>query len=471
MPQNEVIESLNLDDYKYDFVDEVKPVFRTRPGLDEQIVRQISEQKDEPEWMLEFRLKALEIYQSKPMPKWGADLSGLEDTLEEIYFYVRPQDRMEHSWDDVPEDIKKTFDRLGIPEAERKILAGVGAQYESEMVYHSLKKEWESKGVIFDSIEDGLKNHPELFRKYFSTVIPPNDNKFSALNSAVWSGGSFVYIPEGVELQTPLQAYFRVNQERMGQFERTLIIAERGSKAHYIEGCTAPVYSTESFHSGVIEIVVQPGAHFRYTTIQNWSNNMYNLVTQRALVHENATMEWLDGNLGSKATMKYPSCYLVGEGAHGEILSIAYSGDGQHQDTGGKVIHAAPNTTSSIVSKSISKGTGRSSYRGLCKVYEGALNARSNVECDALLIDETSRTDTYPYIEIEENQSNVGHEATVSKVGDEQLFYLMSRGMDEEEAMTLIIRGFIEPIAKELPLEYAVELNRLIELEMEGSVG
>jgi len=347
----------------------------------------------------------------------------------------------------------------------------VGAQYESEMVYHSLKKEWESKGVIFDSIEDGLVNHPEIFRKYFSTVIPPNDNKFAALNSAVWSGGSFVYIPEGVELQTPLQAYFRVNQERMGQFERTLIIAERGSRAHYIEGCTAPVYSTESFHSGVIEIVVLPGAHFRYTTIQNWSNNMYNLVTQRALVQENATMEWLDGNLGSKATMKYPSCYLVGERAHGEILSIAYSGDGQHQDTGGKVIHAAPNTTSSIVSKSISKGTGRSSYRGLCKVYEGATNARSNVECDALLIDETARTDTYPYIEIEEDRSNVGHEATVSKIGDEQLFYLMSRGMDEEEAMALIVRGFIEPIAKELPLEYAVELNRLIELEMEGSVG
>ncbi|NIP60655.1 MAG: Fe-S cluster assembly protein SufB [Gemmatimonadetes bacterium] len=471
MPQNETIQSLNLDDYKYDFVDEVKPVFRTRPGLDEEIVRQISEQKDEPEWMLEFRLKALEIYQSKPMPKWGADLSGLEDTLDEIYFYVRPQDRMEHSWDDVPEDIKNTFERLGIPEAERKILAGVGAQYESEMVYHSLKEEWEEKGVIFDSIEDGLKNHPELFREYFSTVIPPNDNKFAALNSAVWSGGSFVYIPKGVELETPLQAYFRVNQERMGQFERTLIIAERGSKAHYIEGCTAPVYSTESFHSGVIEIVVKPGAHFRYTTIQNWSNNMYNLVTQRALVHEDATMEWLDGNLGSKLTMKYPSCYLVGEGAHGEILSIAYSGDGQHQDTGGKVIHAAPHTTSSIVSKSISKGTGRSTYRGLCKVYEGATTARSNVECDALLIDETSRTDTYPYIEIEENEANVGHEATVSKVGDEQLFYLMSRGMDEEEAMAMIVRGFIEPIAKELPLEYAVELNRLIELEMEGSVG
>jgi Fe-S cluster assembly protein SufB len=378
---------------------------------------------------------------------------------------------MERSWDDVPTDIKQTFERLGIPEAEQKILAGVGAQYESEMVYHSLKQEWEDKGVIFDSIEDGLRNHPELFREYFSTVIPPADNKFAALNSAVWSGGSFVYIPKGVELGTPLQAYFRVNQERMGQFERTLIIVDEGARAHYIEGCTAPVYSTDSFHSGVIEIVVKPGARFRYTTIQNWSNNMYNLVTQRALVHEHATMEWLDGNLGSKLTMKYPSCYLVGEGAHGSILSIAYAGNGQHQDTGGKVVHAAPHTTSSIVSKSISKGTGRSSYRGLLKVYEGAVGARSNVECDALLINDTSRTDTYPYIEIEEKLANVGHEATVSKVGDEQLFYLMSRGMSEEEAMALIVRGFIEPIAKELPLEYAVELNRLIELEMEGSVG
>jgi Fe-S cluster assembly protein SufB len=471
MPKNELVEGLELDDYKYDFVDDVKPVFRTRKGLDEQIVRDIHAHKEEPEWMLEFRLKALKIYEAKPMPRWGADLSDLQAVLEEIYYYVKPQDQMEHSWDDVPENIKRTFEKLGIPEAEQKVLAGVGAQYESEMVYHSLKEEWESQGVIFDSIEDGLRNHPELFRKYFSTVVPIADNKFSALNSAVWSGGSFVYIPKGVELGTPLQAYFRVNQERMGQFERTLIIADEGSRAHYIEGCTAPVYSTESFHSGVIEIVVGRGAHFRYTTIQNWSNNMYNLVTQRALVNEGATMEWLDGNLGSKATMKYPSCYLVGERAHGNILSIAYAGDGQHQDTGGKVVHAAPHTTSSIVSKSISKGTGRSSYRGLCKVYEGATGAKSNVECDALLISDTSRTDTYPYIEIEENDANVGHEATVSKIGDEQLFYLMSRGMSQEEAMALIVRGFIEPIAKQLPLEYAVELNRLIELEMEGSVG
>jgi Fe-S cluster assembly protein SufB len=471
MPKNEVVQGLGLDEYKYDFVDEEQHVFRTQPGLSEEVVRQISALKNEPEWMLEFRLKALKIYESKPMPKWGGNLADLDRVLDEIYFYVRPQDKMEHSWDDVPDDIKTTFERLGIPEAEQKILAGVGAQYESEMVYHSLKKEWEDVGVIFDSIEEGLKNHPELFRKHFGTVVPSQDNKFAAMNSAVWSGGSFVYVPKGVELKTPLQAYFRVNQEKMGQFERTLIIIDEGAQAHYIEGCTAPVYSTESFHSGVIEIIVAKNARFRYTTIQNWSNNMYNLVTQRAMVYQNASMEWLDGNLGSKLTMKYPSCYLMEEGAHGEILSIAYAGDGQHQDTGGKVVHAAPRTTSSIVSKSISKGTGRSTYRGLCKVYEGAVGAKSNVECDALLINDTSRTDTYPYIEIEERDANVGHEATVSKVGDEQLFYLKSRGMSEAEAMALIVRGFIEPIAKELPLEYAVELNRLIEMEMEGSVG
>ena len=471
MPKNEVIDDLGLDEYKYDFRSDDAPVFRTEPGLDEDVVRAISAHKDEPKWMLDFRLKALRIYQKKPMPTWGADLDDLDSVMDEIYYYVRPQEQMERSWDDVPENIKDTFERLGIPEAEQKVLAGVGAQYESEMVYHSLKEEWESQGVIFDSIEDGLKNHPDLFREYFSTVIPIADNKFAALNAAVWSGGSFVYVPKGVELDTPLQAYFRVNQERMGQFERTLIICEEDSQALYIEGCTAPVYSTESFHSGVIEIVVKARARFRYTTIQNWSNNMYNLVTQRALVHEDASMEWVDGNLGSKVTMKYPSCYLVGERAHGSILSIAYAGDGQHQDTGGKVVHAAPATTSSIISKSISKGTGRSTYRGLCKVYEGAERARSNVECDALLINDTSRTDTYPYIEIDEKQATVGHEASVSKVGDEQLFYLKSRGMSEEEAMALIVRGFIEPIAKELPLEYAVELNRLIELEMEGSVG
>jgi Fe-S cluster assembly protein SufB len=471
MPRNKTIQDLQLDQYKYDFITDTEPVYRARKGLSEEVVREISAYKEEPQWMLDSRLKALQVYESKPMPTWGGNLSELDAVLDEIYFYVRPQDRMEHSWEDVPEEIKDTFEKLGIPEAERKILAGVGAQYESEMVYHSLREEWEKQGVIFDSIEDGLKNHPDLFREYFGTVIPTQDNKFAAMNAAVWSGGSFVYIPPGVHLDTPLQAYFRVNQERMGQFERTLIICDEGSSAHYIEGCTAPVYSTESFHSGVIEIVVKKNARFRYTTIQNWSNNMYNLVTQRAVVHEGANMEWLDGNLGSKLTMKYPSCYLVGEGAHGEILSIAYSGDGQHQDTGGKVVHVAPYTTSSIISKSISKGHGRSTYRGLCKVHKGAHHARSNVECDALLIDDTSRTDTYPYIEIEENDANVGHEASVSKIGEEQLFYLTSRGISEEEAMAMIVRGFIEPIAKELPLEYAVELNRLIELEMEGSVG
>ena len=471
MPQNETIRDLQLDEYKYDFVTDAEPVYRARKGLSEEVVREISAYKEEPEWMLDSRLKALQVYESKPMPTWGGDLSELDAVLDEIYFYVRPQDRMEHSWEDVPEEIKDTFEKLGIPEAERKVLAGVGAQYESEMVYHSLREEWEKQGVIFDSIEDGLKNHPDLFREYFGTIIPTQDNKFAAMNAAVWSGGSFVYIPPGVHLDTPLQAYFRVNQERMGQFERTLIICDEGASAHYIEGCTAPVYSTESFHSGVIEIVVKKNARFRYTTIQNWSNNMYNLVTQRAVVNENATMEWLDGNLGSKLTMKYPSCYLIGEGAHGEIMSIAYAGDGQHQDTGGKVVHVAPHTTSSITSKSISKGTGRSTYRGLCKVHKGARHARSNVECDALLINDTSRTDTYPYIEIEENDASVGHEASVSKIGEEQLFYLASRGIAKDEAMAMIVRGFIEPIAKQLPLEYAVELNRLIEMEMEGSVG
>lgn len=471
MPENENVSQLGLDEYKYHFITEDKPVFKARPGLSEAVVREISAHKEEPEWMLEFRLKALEVYESKPMPKWGGNLSTLEATLDRIYFYLRPQDRMERSWDDVPQEIKDTFEKLGIPEAERKVLAGVGAQYESEMVYHSLKEQWEEQGVIFESIEDGLRLYPELFREHFATVVPTADNKFAALNSAVWSGGSFVYIPKGVAVDIPLQAYFRVNAERMGQFERTLIIADEDSHAHYIEGCTAPVYSTESFHSGVIEIIVKKGARFRYTTIQNWSNNMYNLVTQRAMVHEDAKMEWLDGNLGSKLTMKYPSCFLVGEGAHGSILSIAYAGDGQHQDTGGKVVHAAPHTTSQITSKSISKANGRASYRGLCKVYDGAVGAKSNVECDALLLDESARTDTYPYIEIDENNSSIGHEATVSKVGDEQLFYLMSRGLSEEEAMAMVVRGFIEPIAKELPLEYAIELNRLIELEMEGSVG
>ncbi|HEY8484051.1 MAG TPA: Fe-S cluster assembly protein SufB [Longimicrobiales bacterium] len=471
MPYDPTVAQLGLDEYKYGFRDPEHAVFKAPKGLSEEVVRQISAAKGEPEWMLKFRLKALKIFQSKPMPTWGGDLSDLEATLNDLYYYVKPTERMERSWDQVPETIKRTFERLGIPEAERKILAGLGAQYESEMVYHSLKGEWEKQGVIFESIEDGLRKYPDLFREYFATVVPPGDNKFAALNSAVWSGGSFVYIPKGVKVEVPLQAYFRVNIERLGQFERTLIIADEGSEAHYIEGCTAPTYSTDSFHSGVIEIIVKRGARFRYTTIQNWSHNMYNLVTQRALVHEDATMEWVDGNLGSKLTMKYPSCYLVGKGAHGEILSIAYAGPGQHQDTGGKVVHAAPYTTSQIISKSISKGGGRASYRGLCKVYEGAHHAKSNVECDALLLDEEARTDTYPYIEIEDNSAQVGHEASVSKIGEEQLFYLMSRGLSEDEAAAMVVRGFIEPVAKQLPLEYAVELNRLIELEMEGSVG
>jgi Fe-S cluster assembly protein SufB len=469
MPYDLNVAALDLDTYKYGFKDPETYVFKAEKGLSKRTVEQISGMKEEPEWMLKFRLKALEVYEKKPVPTWGADLSGLN--MDEIYFYVKPSEKEGRTWDEVPEDIKRTFDRLGIPEAERKSLAGVGAQYESEMVYHKIKEELSDKGVIFDSIEDGLKNHPDLFKKYFATVIPMHDNKYAALNSAVWSGGSFIYVPPGVEVEVPLQAYFRVNSEKLGQFERTLIIADEGAKLHYIEGCTAPTYSSDSFHSGVIEIVVRPGANVRYTTIQNWSNNMYNLVTQRAKVHRDARMAWLDGNLGSKVTMKYPSCFLVEPGASGEIMSIAYAGKGQHQDAGGKMVHAAPYTTSEIVSKSISKGGGRSSYRGLIKVEKGAHHARSNVECDALLLDPEARTDTYPYIEIDENDATIGHEATVSKIGDEQLFYLMQRGLDQAEARTMIVRGFIEPISKHLPLEYAVELNRLVELEMEGSVG
>ena len=457
-------------EYKYGFVDEVKPVFKSEKGLSRRVVEAISYHKGEPQWMLDFRLKALEIFESKPMPKWGGDLAGLN--FDEIYFYSKPTEvRDARSWDEVPEEIRRTYERLGIPEAERKVLAGVGAQYDSEMVYHQVKEELARLGVIFVSIEEGLKHHEDLFREYFATVIPPEDNKFAALNSAVWSGGSFVYVPKGVKVDLPLQAYFRVNTAELGQFERTIIIVDEGAEMHYIEGCTAPTYSTDSFHSGVIEIVVNKGARSRYTTIQNWSHNMYNLVTQRAVVHGDAYHEWLDGNLGSKLTMKYPSSYLVEPGARSEIMSIAFAATGQHQDTGGKLILAAPHTSGTIVSKSISKGEGRASYRGLVKVYEGAKHARVNVECDALLINPESRTDTYPYIEIEEDTAHVGHEATVSKLNDEQIFYLQSRGLKEDEAAALIVRGFIEPIAKELPLEYAVELNRLIELEMEGSVG
>lgn len=458
-----------VGDYKWGFRDPDNLVFKSKKGLDREIVEQISFMKGEPEWMLDFRLKGLEHFNKRPMPTWGGDLSQLN--LDEIYFYAKPSDKEGQSWDDVPDTIKETFDRLGIPEAEQKFLSGVGAQYESEMVYHSIQEHLASQGVIFISIENGLKEYPELFKEYFGKVIPIEDNKFAALNSAVWSGGSFVYVPPGVKVDLPMQAYFRINTAELGQFERTLIIIDEGAQAHYVEGCTAPIYSTDSFHSGVIEIVVKKGGRMRYTTIQNWSTNMYNLVTQRAIVHENATMEWVDANLGSKLTMKYPSCYLLGENAHGEILSMAFAGTGQHQDTGGKILHFAPNTSSKITSKSISMGKGRASYRGLLKVHKDAGNVKSNVVCDALLLDEESRSDTYPYIEIDGDDVTIGHEASVSKVGEEQLFYLMSRGLSEEQATSMVVSGFIEPLVKELPMEYAVEMNRLIQLQMEGSIG
>jgi Fe-S cluster assembly protein SufB len=458
-----------IGEYKYGFSDPETYVFKSRKGLDRAIVEQISAMKGEPQWMLDFRLKALEHFFKRPMPTWGGDLSTLN--LDDIYYYVKPTDTEGRSWDDVPETIKNTFDKLGIPEAERKFLAGVGAQYESEMVYHKVQEHLAQQGVIFLSIEDGLRQHPELFREYFGTVIPIEDNKFAALNGAVWSGGSFIYIPKGIKVDLPLQAYFRLNVANIGQFERTLIIADEGAQVHYVEGCTAPVYTTDSFHSGVIEIVVKKNARVRYTTIQNWSTNVYNLVTQRALVYEGATMEWVDANLGSKLTMKYPSCYLLEPHAHGEILSMAFAGRGQHQDAGGKVIHFAPHTSSKVTSKSISKGGGRSSYRGLLKVYKEAEDVRSNVVCDALLLDDRSRSDTYPYIEIDSEDVTIGHEASVSKVGEEQLFYLMSRGLSEEEATTMVVSGFIEPLVKELPMEYAIEMNRLIQLQMEGSIG
>ena len=466
-PQTEFLDQLG--DYKYGFKNEENYVFKSRRGLDEEVVRQISAMKGEPEWMLNFRLKALTHFSQRPIPTWGADLSKLD--LDNIFYYVRPTEKDSAKWEDVPDEIKTTFDRLGVPEAERKFLAGLGAQYESEMVYHNVQEHLAKQGVIFLSIEEGLRQYPDLFKEYFSTVIPIEDNKFSALNSSVWSGGSFVYIPKGVKVDLPLQAYFRLNTANIGQFERSLIIADEGSQVHYVEGCTAPQYTTDSFHSGVIEIVVKKNARVRYTTIQNWSSNVYNLVTQRALVYEGGTMEWVDSNLGSKTTMKYPSTYLMGEGAHGEILSMAFAGRGQHQDAGAKVVHFAPNTSSKITSKSISKNGGRTSYRGLLKVYKGAKGVRSNVVCDALLLDPESRSDTYPYIEIDEDDVTVGHEASVSKVGEEQLFYLMSRGLTEEEATTMVVSGFIEPLVKELPMEFAVEMNRLIQLQMEGSIG
>jgi Fe-S cluster assembly protein SufB len=453
---------------KYDFITETTGVFKVRKGLNADIVRQISEMKGEPEWMLEFRLKSLEIFESKPMPKWGG---AINIDFNDIFYYLKPTDGQEKSWDDVPQEIKDTFDKLGIPEAERKYLAGVKAQFESEVVYGSLQEDLAKKGVLFTDTDTAVKEHPELLREYFGKIIPPSDNKFAALNSAVWSGGSFIYVPKGVKIEFPLQAYFRINAESMGQFERTLIIVDEGAEVHYVEGCTAPMYSTESLHSAVVEIIVKKGGRCRYTTIQNWANNIYNLVTKRAMAYQDALMEWIDGNLGSQLTMKYPAVYMMEPGARGEILSIAFASKGQHQDAGAKLVHCAPNTSGRIISKSISKNGGRASYRGLCKVEDGAINSKSSVVCDALILDDRSRSDTYPYIEVEEQQVQIEHEASVSRIGEEQLFYLMSRGLSEAEASTLIVSGFIEPLVKELPMEYAVEMNKLIQLQMEGSVG
>lgn len=462
-------QDFDLGDYKYGFHFPERAVVKTQKGLNEEVVRQISSSKGEPEWMLEFRLKSLEAFRRLPMPNWGADLSGIN--FDDIYYYIKPTESVERSWEDVPDDIKKTFDRIGIPEAERKFLAGVGAQYDSEMVYHNIREDLKKMGVIFTDPETGVREHPEIIKKFFGTVIPYNDNKFAALNSAVWSGGSFVYVPPGVHVDIPVQAYFRINSKNFGQFERTLIVADEGSFVHYIEGCTAPTYSSESLHSAVVEIIALPRARVRYSTIQNWATNIYNLVTKRAHAHAGATVEWVDGNLGSKRTMKYPSVFLLGERAHGEVLSIAFAGKGQEQDTGGKMIHNAPNTTSVITSKSISKGGGTSSYRGMVKVAPGLSGIKSKVECDALIIDEESVSNTYPYMEIASENVSIEHEAKVSKISEEQLLYLMSRGIDEEEASMMIVNGFIDPLIKQLPMEYAIELNRLIELEMEGSVG
>jgi len=454
---------------KYGFHDTEQHVFKSRKGIDPAIVREISKLKGEPQWMTDYRLKALEIFFKKPLPTWGGDVSGID--FQDIFYYVKPTDQEAKSWEDVPADMKRTFDKLGIPEAEQKFLSGVGAQYDSEVVYHKIKESLEKQGVIFLSADHGLRDHEALFKQYFGTVIPSSDNKFAALNSAVWSGGSFIYVPKGVHVDVPLQAYFRINTKDMGQFERTLIIVDEDAYVHYVEGCTAPTYSSDSLHSAVVEIIVKKGGRCRYTTIQNWSNNVYNLVTKRAVAYANATMEWVDGNLGSKLTMKYPAIYMMEPGAHGEVLSIAFAGKGQHQDAGGKAVHCAPNTTSKIISKSISKDGGRAGYRGLVKVMKGAVDCRSTVNCDALILDEDSRSDTYPYMEIEEDKVTIGHEATVSKIGDEQLFYLMARGIPKEEAAAMIVSGFIEPVVKELPMEYAVEMNRLIQLQMEGSVG
>jgi Fe-S cluster assembly protein SufB len=462
---------INADyEEKFGFHDsETGYAYKSPKGLSREVVESISEYKSEPQWMRDFRIKAYEHFEARPTPTWGGNLGTID--WNNIHYFVRASEKNSRDWSEVPDDIKNTFDRLGIPEAERKFLAGVGAQYESEVVYHQMNEKLEAQGVIFTDMDTALREHEDIIREHWATVIPPNDNKLAALNSAVWSGGSFVYVPAGVKVAMPLQAYFRINTENMGQFERTLIIAEEGSDVTYIEGCTAPVYSTDSLHSAVVEIIAKPGSRVRYTTVQNWSQNVYNLVTKRAIAQERATVEWVDCNLGSKLTMKYPSVYLLGPEAHGEILSIAFAGNGQHQDAGGKIIHAAPRTTSSIFAKSISKDGGRSTYRGLLEVGKGATESRSKVVCDALLLDEDSRSDTYPTIRIDENDADVGHEATVSKIGDEQIFYLQSHGLDEEEASKMIVNGFIEPVTKELPMEYAVELNRLIELQMEGSIG
>ena len=459
-----------LGNYQYGWADSDVAGASAQRGLNEAVVRGISAKKDEPEWMRDLRLKGLRLFSRKPMPTWGADLSGID--FDNIKYFVRSTEKQAASWDDLPADIKNTYDRLGIPEAEKqRLIAGVAAQYESEVVYHKIREDLEAQGVIFLDTDTGLKEHEDLFKEYFGTVIPVGDNKFAALNTAVWSGGSFIYVPPGVHVDIPLQAYFRINTENMGQFERTLIIVDEGAYVHYVEGCTAPIYSSDSLHSAVVEIIVKKNARCRYTTIQNWSNNVYNLVTKRAVAHEGATMEWIDGNIGSKVTMKYPSVYLVGEYAKGEVLSVAMAGEGQHQDAGAKMTHSAPHTSSQIISKSIARGGGRTSYRGLVQVQEGSHSSKSTVKCDALLVDTISRSDTYPYVDIREDDVQMGHEATVSKVSEDQLFYLMSRGLTEDEAMAMIVRGFIEPIAKELPMEYALELNRLIELQMEGAVG
>ena len=463
-------ENLDIDYTKYDFKDSTEMyVHLSKKGLSKETVIEISKMKNEPQWMLDFRLRSYEIFMNKPMPTWGGDLSTID--FQNIYYYAKASDKTEKNWDDVPDNVKSTFEKLGIPEAEKKFLAGVGAQYESEVVYHSLREDLAKQGVLFLDTDQALIDHPEMFKKYFGKIIPPEDNKFAALNSAVWSGGSFIYVPPGVHIDMPLQAYFRINAENIGQFERTLIIVDEGAEVHYIEGCTAPVYSSESLHSAVVELVAHKDAKLRYTTIQNWSSDVYNLVTKRAYAYEGATVEWIDGNIGSKLTMKYPGVYLMGERAYGETLSIAFAGKGQHQDTGAKMVHLAPNTTSKVTSKSVSRLDGRSTYRGMLNVAKGATGVKSTVRCDALLMDDTSKTDTYPYMVIDQEDATITHEATVGKIGDEQIFYLMSRGFSEEDALSLIVNGFMEPFTKELPMEYAVELNRLIKLEMDDSVG